>query len=98
MSRSEREMLERILGAQASRARLWKLAAGNTVVFWAASMLAVVVVWLLAAWLLRLAFDWRVGWGSPAAIWVVAVAVPACGLMAIRSTIRWVKTWPDNRA
>ena len=91
-------MLERVLKAQASRARRWKLAAGNAVVLWAVSMLGVVIVWLVAAWLLRLAFGWRVGLHSPTAIWVVAFAVPACALIAIRSTIRWVKTWPDNRS
>jgi len=98
MSADERGLLQRILEAQSNRRRRWKSAAGNFVVLWAGSLLAAILIWLLVAWLMRFALHWNVGWGTPAAIWVVGLGALGCAVFSAFSTARWVKSWPDHRS
>src|SRR5262245_56495195 len=93
MLQSERQMLERILEAQSSRARRWKSATGNAVVLWAASMLGMAIVWAALAWLVRRATSFDYGWRSPAAIWIALAGIALCAVIAVTSTVRWVRTW-----
>ncbi|MCF7222948.1 hypothetical protein [Marilutibacter chinensis] len=97
MLNGERELLAGML-KHSSRTRRWKLVFENFFVAWAAFTLGLVVAWLLVAWVLRLFADMRVGLGSPLAIWIVGLGVPACGALAIVSTLRWARAWPDKRA
>jgi hypothetical protein len=71
--------------------------AGNAVVLWAASLLAVVAAWLAIGWIVGKAFDMRLGLSSAPTLWLVAVATPLCAIFAVVSSIRWVRTWPDLR-
>lgn len=97
MMDGERELLAGML-KHSGRTRRWKLMLGNFFVAWAAFTLGLVVAWLLVAWVLRLFVDVRMGLGSPLAIWMVGLGVPACGALAVASTLRWARTWPDKRA
>ncbi|OGB09842.1 MAG: hypothetical protein A3E23_07080 [Burkholderiales bacterium RIFCSPHIGHO2_12_FULL_65_48] len=69
----------------------------NAFVLWATSLLALVVVWLLLGWLASKVWDVHLGLRSTATLWVMALATPACAVLAVRSSVKWVRTLPDYR-
>ena len=91
-------MLGDLLGAQPTTARRWKLAAGNAIVLWAASLLGIVILWLAMAWLAQQVWEVRWGLNSPAMSWLLLMATPLCAVFAIVSSIRWIRALPDHRA
>lgn len=97
MSSSEREYLQRALGAAGDRSRLWRIV-GSIVAHFASALLALVIAWVLVAGPVRIAFGVNYGWDSPIAIWVMLIGIPVCAVFAIVATIQWVRRWPDNRA
>jgi len=69
----------------------------NALVLWSASLLGLVIVWLVCAWLARKLFDANIGLHSSAAVWVLGVAIPLLAMYAVISSVRWVKAWKDCR-
>lgn len=96
-SSAEMAYLEKLLGDAPTTGRRWMQGAENALVFTAASMLALVVVWLGLAWLGRKLFALEFGLHSGAILWIVGVGGPACLICAIVSSTRWIKGWPDYR-
>jgi hypothetical protein len=97
MSEVERREIERILRIAPSGTRRLKEGAENALVLWAVSMLGLVLVWSLIAWVARRAFGWQIGWNSSWAIWVISLGASACAVLAIISSVRWLKGWRDSR-
>lgn len=98
MSSAERNQLAGVLAVSANRTRRWKQMTGNALVLLAASLLAFVIVWALLAWLLHRIPGMDLGWQSPVAIWIAMAGVVVCTIIAVASTLRWVRSWPDHRA
>lgn len=93
----ELEFLANLLRSSATTARRWKEGIENALVLWATSLLCVVVIWLAAAWVVRKVVNVECGLSSPAGVWMVAVAIPLCGIFAAISSVRWVRGWKDYR-
>ena len=94
---AERAALQLLLGNAATPFRRWKIGAGNAIVMFAASLLGVVIVWMVLAWLAGKLFNVEYGLNSPVAIWVLGVAIPLCAGYAIVSSVGWIRTWHDYR-
>ncbi|MES1264651.1 MAG: hypothetical protein ABUU24_03245, partial [Variovorax sp.] len=94
---AELELLANVLRNSATAVRRWKQGVENALVLWAASLLGVVVIWLAAAWVARKVVNAEFGLSSPAAVWLVAVVAPLCGIYAAVSSVRWVRGWKDYR-
>jgi hypothetical protein len=92
---AEQAALEKMLAGAPATSRRLKQGVENALVLWATSLLGVVVVWLAIAWLGRKLVQVDFGMHGPAALWVLGVAIPLCGIFAVRSSIRWVKGWKD---
>lgn len=94
---AELESLADVLHNSPTTIRRWKQGIQNALVLWSSSMLGIVIVWQAIAWIARKVVNAEFGWSSPAAVWVVAIAAPLCGIFAIVSSVRWVKGWKDLR-
>jgi hypothetical protein len=88
---SEKELLVAMLRNAPSRAQRCRQGVENALVLWAASLLALVVVWLVAAWVGRHAFDMEFGLRSDAAVWVLGIAAPVSAVHAVFSSVRWLR-------
>lgn len=98
MSAAERAHLEESLRRAATGLRRWKEGAENTLVLWSASMLLLFLVWAGLAWLARTLFHWDIGWrNNPSALGVLAIAALASAVLAVVSSVRWIKGWQDIR-
>lgn len=64
---------------------------------WAVSLLGLMVIWLGLAWLVRKLVGIEFGLHSPTAVWIVLIALPACGIYAIVSAARRIKRRPHRR-
>jgi hypothetical protein len=80
-----------------SGAQRWKRGGENTLVLWAATMLALVILWLALAWLARKILGVEFGPQSAATVWVIGIGGPLCLTYAVLSSIRWVKQGRDSR-
>lgn len=97
MTKEERNHLERLANSAATKTKRWLEGAVNALVLWAVYLLLFALAWTLSAWLLGAAFDVNLGWKSPAAPWILAACVPSCAVVAIVSSVRWVKGSTDIR-
>ncbi|WP_220183834.1 hypothetical protein [Marinobacterium marinum] len=95
MTDKERKFLVELLACTPSKFKRWMEGAQNALVLWAASMLGMVLGWLILAWLIHLLVNLEVGMRSPYALGVVSLLAPVCGLYAICSSVQWVRNWPD---
>jgi hypothetical protein len=93
----EAATLRGLLASAPSQVARLRAGAGNAVVFWAASMLAIAVLWLVGGWLAGKMFGSGFGLRSPETVWVLGVAAPVCALLAVASSVKWVRRWPDPR-
>ncbi|MFG6457386.1 hypothetical protein [Roseateles sp. BYS96W] len=93
----EQDFLQAALRTAPTSWRRWRLGVENAVVLWAGSLLGCVLAWWGIAWLVHRAFDLDVGMHGAAAAWILSIAVPACALLAMLSSWRWVQRWPDFR-
>lgn len=93
----EREFLDGILRISPSNSKRWFEGAQNALVLWAASLLLVVLCWLVVAWLVGLVSDLNFGIKSQYAIWIVGVGAAICAAYSIVSSVKWVKAWVDDR-
>jgi len=91
---AEREELERAR-SMTPHARRWRTAVENTFVMWSIIMVGVVIVWLILAWVVRKFSGTDFGLHSPAAPWIVEISAPTVFLIAITSTIRWLRKWKN---
>jgi hypothetical protein len=73
------------------------MGAGNAVVFWAFIMLATVVLWLVGGWFAGKMFGSGFNLRSPETAWVLGIATPICAVLAIASSVKWVRRSPDPR-
>lgn len=94
---AERAALQSLLRKAATPVRRWIIGAVNAVVMFAGSLLGVVIVWMVLAWLAAKLFNVEYGLRSPVAIWVLGVAIPVCAGYAIVSSVGWVRAWHDHR-
>ncbi|NZA27695.1 hypothetical protein H0E84_15040 [Luteimonas sp. SJ-92] len=94
----EVESLRKLLTEAPNTLKRLMRGAGNALVLWAASLLFVVVAWLVVGWVLGKAFNLNLGLQSSTTVWLVAVATPVCAGIALLSSIRWVRSWPDYRS
>lgn len=78
-------------------ARRWRDGVENAVVLWATSLLLLVVVWVICAWLVRQSLGVDYGWRSAASPWILGISTVLCALLAVISSVRWVKGWKDIR-
>lgn len=98
MSAAERTYLEDSLRRSATAWRRWKEGVENAMVLWSVSMLGVFLVWACLAWLARALFHWDIGWSNnPRALWVLAAAALVCAVLAVVSSVRWIRGWKDIR-
>ncbi len=97
MTQSDRAFLEERLKQAAGPAKRWTRGLGNAVVLWAVSLLLLFLGWKVLAWLTRLVSGFNFGPNSPFAIWFVIIAAPSCAILAVISSLRWVKRWSDPR-
>ena len=75
----------------------WRRGAGNAFVGWAVSLLGVTLAWLALGWVAGQLFGVKAGLQAPATRWFLALAVPACAVFGIVSSVRWVRGWRDLR-
>jgi hypothetical protein len=61
-------------------------------------MIAVIVVWLVIAWIAGKVADLNIGWQSPAAVWILGISVPIVAAWSAITSWRWFKRVPDPRA
>jgi hypothetical protein len=85
-----------LASAPSQTARL-RAGAGNAVVFWAVIMLAITVLWLIGGWLAGKILGSGFGLRSPETVWALGVAAPICAALAVASSVKWVRRWPDPR-
>jgi hypothetical protein len=97
MSEQEREFVTRTLKSAATGDTRWIRGSENALLLWAMSMLLFVFAWKLIAWLAGAALHVEIGWSSPAAVWITGFGALACALVAVVSSVRWIKTWRDAR-
>lgn len=97
MNENERAFLDKLLGAHWNDSRRRKEGIEDFFVMWSALALAAVVTWMALAWLIRLASGFKLGFGSPFAIWVISVIVPVTAIYAVISSRRWLGGWKDQR-
>jgi hypothetical protein len=97
MTNIERESIQEMLQRAATPARRRRQGIENAFVTWAALMLALTLAWLGLAWIARNVFNLEVGWRSSAALWIVGVGALISAIIALRSTVRWMKQWTDHR-
>lgn len=93
----ERAALEKLLASAPTAATRLKHGTGNALVLWAASLLGLIVVWLVLGWLAGKVLGINLGLRSTATLWVVGLATPACAVFAVISSARWVRNWADYR-
>ena len=93
----ERQAIEKVLACAPTLADRLKRGVVNTLVLWAASLLAVVVVWLALGWIAGKILGVNLGLHSAATLWVVRIALPACAIVAAIFSIKWVRGWADYR-
>jgi hypothetical protein len=91
----ELESLEKLIAQAPTSVKRLKRGAGNAIVLWAASLLAVVVVWLVLGWMAGKALNLSIGLHSSATVWLVSFATPLCAVFAVLSSIKWGRGWPD---
>lgn len=94
---AEQSFLRETLAKAPTTARRWKEGIENALVLWATSLLGIVVIWLVAAWLGRKLLDAEFGWRSPAELWIWGIAIALTGINAIVSSVRWIAAWKDYR-
>jgi hypothetical protein len=94
---AERAALQLLLANAATPFRRWKIGAANALVVFAGSLLGVVIVWMVVAWLARTLFNVEYGLHSPVSIWVLGVAMPLCAGYAIVSSLGWIRAWRGHR-
>lgn len=94
---SELAFLQEKLENAPTTGRRWKQGAENALVLWATSLLGLVVIWLVLAWLARKLLDVDYGLRSPLSPWIWIVAIALCATLAIVSSTRWIKSWKDYR-
>lgn len=97
MLSEEREYLENILNVSPSDTKRVLEGIQNAFVLWAASLLGIVIVWLIVAWLVGLISDLNIGMKSQYAIWIIGIGAFFCAVYAIVSSIKWVRSWEDAR-
>lgn len=97
MSASERDFLKDALNRAPTTRKRFAQGVQNALVVWGASLLAFCLVWALLAWLVRILAHRDFGWHSPAAPWMFAIGIAVCALMAVVSSVRWVRGWRDVR-
>jgi hypothetical protein len=93
----ERAAIESLLVRLPSAATRWKHGAENAFVLLAASLLSVVVIWLVIGWALGKALSIDLGLYSSASRWVIGLAVPICALYAVTSSVLWTRSLTDHR-
>ena len=97
MLSDEREYLENILNVSPSDTKRVIEGIQNALVLWAASLLGIVIVWLIVAWLIGLISNLNLGIKSQYAIWIISVGAILCAVYTTISSIRWVRSWEDAR-
>ena len=93
----ELESLRKRLAGAPDLIKRLRRGATNAFVLWAAGLLAVAVGWLALGWVLGKVLNLNLGMHSSTTGWVVAVATPLCAVLALLSSIKWVRSWPDYR-
>lgn len=94
---AERAALEKLLASAPTAATRLKQGAGNALVLWAASLLGILVVWLVLGWVAGKVLGVSLGLRSTATLWVVGLATPTCAVFAVISSARWVRNWAGYR-
>lgn len=94
----ERETLQRINAARPTRTGRIVQALISFVILSAGCMGAVMVVWLVVTLIAKAVADLRVGWHSPAAVWILGTTVPIIAVYSAVYNWRWFKRAPDPRA
>lgn len=97
ISASERKLLEGMLSACPSTLKRCKDFLVTLTITWAALLMAVIVLWVILAWVIKLILNINYGWNSPAVTWIFLVGIPFCGSYAIYSSIKWFKNQKDIR-
>ena len=95
MSLDERRFLEDLLKSAPGRLGRIKMGIGNAIVLWAATMLALVLVWLAVAWVVRKLTGTDMGWDGPWALWILSIGGIGCAVYSIISTERWLRGTAD---
>lgn len=93
----EREWLTNKLRSAPTSFQRFKKGVENAIVLWAVTSLCFVVIWQAIAWVARKVSDVQCGWSSPVGVWAVLVVVPMCGIYAVISSVRWIRSWKDYR-
>lgn len=96
-SKAELEHLQKLLKGSATTAGRWRQGIENALVLWAVSLMGVVLIWLACAWLARKTLGLEIGMRSPAALWILGISLPLCGLYAAVSSFRWISSSKDRR-
>ncbi len=69
----------------------------NTVVTWAVTMLAIILLWAGLCWCLRKLFGLALDLRSPVSLWLLALATPTCALFAAWHSWRWSRQQAKQR-
>jgi hypothetical protein len=93
MTVHERAFLEEKLRQLPGPIHRWIRGTQNAVMLWAVSTLGLVLLWLAFAWAARKLMQTEIGKTAAIAAWVAGL----CGVFAIISSVRWIRSWPDRR-
>lgn len=94
-SHSELDFMRTILQSSPSRAKRLKQSLGNTIIVWAATMLAFTLLWYLFSIVVEKLFNTAFGWKSPYAWSIALIGTVISATVAISSTSRWLKKIRD---
>lgn len=94
----EHRTMRRLLATAPGAGARFKEGFENAVVLFGACMLAAVLGWLALGWLAGALFDRGWNLADPATLWFAAIATALCAIHAIVSSLRWVRSLPDDRA
>ncbi len=96
-SPEERAEARRMLSVAPTTARRLKDTAEEALVLWAVSLLCLMVAYFFVGWIAGKIWDIHLGLTSQVTVWVMAIATPACFVIAVVSSIRSARQRPDDR-
>lgn len=93
----EKEFLVNLLENSPSDFQRLKEICQNFLVIWAASLLGLVLVWVVLIWLVNFVVAFDYGFKSDHSSKILIFLSLITGLYSLFSTIKWAKNWTDHR-
>lgn len=97
MTKEERQLLENILSKLPNQKARRKQAIENAFVMTAVNLLGLCLLWLFIAWIANQILSVNIGFTSQYSLLIASVLLIFSVLFAIRSTVKWMVSWKDQK-